>query len=115
MQNDIDTQLMTFWSHTKKVNFFETEEMASEKSVDRLIDFESKIHLKIHHEDHDILMRVQNLDDQQMHALRFSEEEKNGDYKITVLDEILGSSADLKAKKFTEKNLLNTRTRSEVL
>ena len=51
-----------------------------------------------------------------MHALRFSEEEKDGDYKVIVLDDILGSGvADVKAKKFREMNLLNTRTRSEVL
>ena len=49
---------MTFWGHTKKVNYFEFEQKQFKYNLDRLIDFESKIHLKLHHADHDVLMRV---------------------------------------------------------
>ncbi len=57
-------------------------------------------------------MRVQNLEEDKINHLKFSSK-KEGEYKMHVFEKILGK--DLKVGSLVEKNLVNTRTRTEVL
>ena len=66
------------------------------------------------HKDGEVLFRIQNLQDDKMKTVKFSEKISGGkSYELNVLGKILGKK--VVARRLTEKNLINTRTREDVL
>ena len=65
------------------------------------------------HDDGEILMRVQNLEEDKINNLKFSSKTEEEEYNLHFFEKVLGK--DLKVGSLVEKNLVNTRTRSEVL